>query len=89
MADTTRWSLQDCANAAGKRRHHAPAALATAPDEHLCRGCGIPLDGQRTKTGLLRVYCSQPCMQAHTRVYAVRPDDEAHVRMAAYYWGEW
>lgn len=90
MADTTTWTLQECANAAGQRREQAPVTLdASAPSKHECQGCGVPLDGQRNALGLLRVFCSTGCMTRYNRRWTERPDDTALLRLTAYYWSEW
>lgn len=91
MADTASWTLQDFADAAGKRVAPYPTcAEATVAHDHRCGGCGAPLHGRTAKTtGLPLVYCSQQCRNTHNRRWRTGPDESAALTMRNYVWGDW
>ncbi len=91
MADTTRWTLQQCADAAGKRVAPYPTCAEAGADQgpH-CRGCGAALTGQTTKvikaSGLPRVFCSRECLRLAQRRWRSGPDESAALTMSQYSW---
>ncbi len=88
MADTSGWTLQDFANAAGTRT--APYPTCAAPEtSRECPGCGEDITPLRTKTGLPKSYCSDSCRVKAQRRWRSHPDETAALRMAQYVWGEW
>jgi len=90
MADTTRWTLQQCADAAGKRTTPYPTCAGdTVAHDHRCAACGADLTGRRAKnTGLALIYCNAHCRTIHNRRWRSGPDESAALTMRNYSWGE-
>lgn len=91
MADTSAWTLQDFANAAGKRTEPYPTGAEAAPahEHQCCPGCGAALAGLTVKgSGLPRVYCSDSCRIKAQRRWRSHPDDTATLRLTQYLWCE-
>jgi len=90
MADTTRWTLQQCADAAGKRAEPYPTCAGdTVAHDHRCAACGADLTGRRARTtGLPLVFCGNACRNQFNRRWRVRPDEIAALTMRNYSWGE-
>ncbi len=88
MADTTRWTLQQFADAAGKRVAPYPTcAEATVDQRHCCAACGADLGGRTAKTtGLPLVYCGLPCQKVANRRWRSGPDESAALTMSEYSW---
>ena len=91
MADTARWSLQQFADAAGKRTDPYPHEADAPPDNRQqCLGCGADLTGQRVKGSRLpRVYCGRECLRKANNRWHDRPDESAVLRLSQYSWSEW
>jgi len=90
VADTARWSLQQFADAAGKRTAPYPDCELVAPVDHVCPGCGADLTGQTVKGSRLpRVYCSRVCMNRTNNRWRYGPDESAAAAMTQYSWSEW
>lgn len=85
MADTTRWTLQECADAAGQCADPAPD-IAYVPPLRRCRGCGADLGERRTKGGLYLVYCGASCVADHRRRQVQHFEAEWVLTLAAYSW---
>jgi len=90
VADTARWTLQQFADAAGKRiapyPHEEDAALAP---ERLCGACGADLSGRYAPNGLPLIYCGRPCVTKASRRWHDGPDTSAALRFSQYSWSEW
>ena len=90
MADTARWTLQQFADAAGKRvepyPHEDAAALVPA---RLCLACGADLSGRYSPNGLPLIYCGTQCAKKANTRWHDRPDESAALRLSQYYWSEW
>ncbi len=85
MADTTRWTLQQCADAAGQGAD-AAAEVAYVPPQRRCLGCGADLGARRTKAGLYVVYCGRACVDTHRHRRAQQVEAERRLTLAAYSW---
>ena len=91
MADTARWSLQQFADAAGKRIAPYPHedAAALAPQDRCCAACGADLLGRYAPNGMPLIYCGKQCAKKANNRWHDRPDESAVLRLTQYYWSEW
>jgi hypothetical protein len=91
MADTSQWTLQQFADAAGQRAEPYPLEDApTSPPAHVCHSCGAPLHGARNPhTNMLRVYCDRRCQAVATRRWNTRHDATPSLALTQYSWAEW
>lgn len=85
MADTTRWTLQQCADAAGKRTAVA-AEVAYVPPPRRCLACGADLGARRGKAGLYIVYCGQSCAAEYRRRRGQHVEVERDLTLTRYSW---
>lgn len=86
MADTSHWTLQDFANAAGKRVEPYPTCAAPEP-QRVCQGCGEDLRSRIAKTtGLPMLYCGNTCRTLAARRWRNGPDEAATLGLHRYSW---